>query len=114
MTEAGLRMTVWDFLRDYLLRATGKYLAGPGKVFCRAIIRRIGTIQSNTMNSFCFLFAGFGIELASSELQVAISSFSRGPVDPIFCRRRTRTKADYFLVGRPRLKNITWAGACER
>jgi hypothetical protein len=91
-------MKVWDFLRDYLWRATGKDLSGPGKCFSRAIIRRIGNLQNNTLKSIDFIFEGFGIELASSELQVAISSFSRGPVDPIFCRRRTRTKTDYFLV----------------
>jgi len=66
MTGAGLKMTVWDFLRDYLLRATGKVLSGPGKGFSMAIIRRIGTNKSNFLNSFSFLFADFGIEIANS------------------------------------------------
>jgi hypothetical protein len=63
-------MTVWDFFANYLLLATGKDLSGLGKGFSRAIIRRIGTFQNNTLNSIGFLFEGFGIELANSEIRI--------------------------------------------
>jgi len=68
-------MKVWDFWRNYLLRATGKDLSGTGKGFSRANIWRTGALQNNTLNSISFLFAGFGIELADNEIRNYSSPF---------------------------------------
>jgi hypothetical protein len=65
-------MTSWRWAQS----ENGKDLSGPGKGFSRTIIRRIGTSQNNTLNSFGFLFSGFGIELASSwKTEIRISDF---------------------------------------
>ena len=56
-------MKDWDFLRDCLLRATGKDLSGTGKCFSRAIVRRIGTLQNNTLNLSVFYLQVLALNL---------------------------------------------------